>query len=974
MAAFIKAIVPALFAWTVSAQKPQFPPAFPPTPALPSSINYAPSVTPNVLDTTAPNAQAECPGYRAFNIKETQNSLTANLILAGEACDLYGYDIHELTLDVVYQAKERLSVKIYPRYLGSNNESLYTLSPDLTPQPSAEEGSNKGGSDLVFTWSNEPSFQFRVSRAGSGEVLFDTFGKKIVYEDQFLELVTSMVPDYNIYGLAESLRAFRLPNNFTQTFWNAYNLDNDNILDVNGHSTHPVYLETRYGNGTSKSHGVYARNAHGQDWLLRPDSITYRTIGGSFEFYFLSGSKPKDVISQYQTGVITTPYLPAYWHLGFQQNRWGYLNWTNLQDVIDAYADAGIQLEAITNDLDYLNLNRIFTHKDPQYNVEEGQRFLARLHASGQYYLPILDPNVYAPAPENQTDVYPPYDRGVELDVYIRSGANTSEYYYGVLWNGFSAYPDFMSPATQQFWTEQFVEYHKQLAYDGWWLDVSDATSFCTGSCGTDMLDENPIHVPFPLPGDPNTSVAVDYRYPEAFNLTNATEAASASASFASQSSAYPTPTATPTPVLARTFPTPGVRNLTFPPYAINNFLAGHSLVKQVLSPDAVHKNGMTEYELHNLYGHTSANASYHALLQAIPGKRPWIQSRATFAGTGNFSGHWGGDTNSKWGNMYFGISQALQFAIAGIPYFGVETCGFNGNADMQLCTRWMQLSAWFPLYRNHNNRNTIPQEAYRWSTTAEATRRIMDIRYSLLPYTYTLFHKANTAGETVLRALAWEFPDEEVLKAVETQFMSGPSILVTPVLEALATTVKGVFPGVGSGTIWYDWYSLQKVEAATGENKTLQAPLVHQPIHVRGGSIIPMQKAGNTTKTSRMMPWSLLVALDKNGEAQGELYLDDGVSVHPNETKNVELLFSRGTLSTKVSGDYNDGLPLANITIAGAHDSQHSGWSGHHGGKPCNTRGTKMMYAEGGVVYITNLGESTRDGIWSGDFEMRLH
>ncbi|KAI7396946.1 glycoside hydrolase family 31 protein [Hortaea werneckii] len=323
---------------------------------------------------------------------------------------------------------------------------------------------------------------------------------------------------------------------------------------------------------------------------------------------------------------------------------------------------------------------------------------------------------------------------------------------------------------------------------------------------------------------------------------------------------------------------------------------------------------------------------------------------------------------------MYFGISQALQFAIAGIPYFGVETCGFNGNADMQLCTRCMQLSAWFPLYRNHDNRNTIAQEAYRWSTTAEATRRIMDIRYSLLPCTYTLFHKANTAGETVLRALAWEFPDEEDLKAVETQFMSGPSILVTPVLEALATSVKGVFPGVGSGTIWYDWYSLQKVDAAAGENKTLQAPLVYQPIHVRGGSIIPMQKAGNTTKTSRTMPWSLSIALDKNGEAQGELYLDDGISVHPNVTKNVELRFSRGTLSTKGSGEYNDGLSLANITIAGAYGRQHYGWSGHYGGNECETRGAKTIYGEGGVLYMTDLGKSTRDGIWSGDFEMRLH
>jgi alpha-glucosidase len=222
------------------------------------------------------------------------------------------------------------------------------------------------------------------------------------------------------------------------------------------------------------------------------------------------------------------------------------------------------------------------------------------------------------------------------------------------------------------------------------------------------------------------------------FEVTNATEATSASAAMASQSAAYPTPLSTPTPVLARTLPTPGIRNLTFPPYAINNFLAGHSLVKQAISPDATHNNGpynSTEYALHNLYGHLSSNATYHALLATYDNKRPFFISRSTFAGSGNFTGHWGGDTNSKWGNMYFGISQALQFSIAGIPYFGVETCGFNGNADMELCTRWMQLSAWFPLYRNHNNRNTIAREAYRVGTKSLCFRiPILTFRSGLQP------------------------------------------------------------------------------------------------------------------------------------------------------------------------------------------------------------------------------------------------
>jgi alpha-glucosidase len=79
--------------------------------------------------------------------------------------------------------------------------------------------------------------------------------------------------------------------------WNAYSLDNGAPIDTNLHSTHPVYLEMRYGNGTSISHGVYGRNAHGQEWLLRDQQVTYRTIGGSCDFCLVSGPTPKEVIS-----------------------------------------------------------------------------------------------------------------------------------------------------------------------------------------------------------------------------------------------------------------------------------------------------------------------------------------------------------------------------------------------------------------------------------------------------------------------------------------------------------------------------------------------------------------------------------------------------------------------------------------------------------------------------------------------------
>lgn len=259
--------------------------------------------------------------------------------------------------------------------------------------------------------------------------------------------------------------------------------------------------------------------------------------------------------------------------------------------------------------------------------------------------------------------------------------------------------------------------------------------------------------------GDPLT---FDYLYPEGFNVSNATEAASATSAAASQASALSSTTLLPaatTTTQGRTTPTPGHRNLTYPPYVLNNVQAGHALGKGAISPDATHNDpsNTTEYELHNLCGHTISNATYNALLSIFPGKRPFTVCRSTFAGSGRFTSHWGGDNTSTFGSMFLSIAQALTFMMSGLPMFGADTCGFSGNTDYDLCSRWMELSAFFPFYRNHNVKSTIGQEAFRWSSVAQASRNVMAVRYSLLTYMYTLFYYAHTEGQTVMRALAWE-------------------------------------------------------------------------------------------------------------------------------------------------------------------------------------------------------------------------
>jgi alpha-glucosidase len=308
--------------------------------------------------------------------------------------------------------------------------------------------------------------------------------------------------------------------------------------------------------------------------------------------------------------------------------------------------------------------------------------------------------------------------------------------------------------------------------------------------------------------------------------------------------------------------------------------------------PNATHNDqyNTTEYEMHNLFGLQISNATYHSLLELFPGRRPFTVGRSVFAGSGKTTSHWGGDNTATFGSLHLSISQAFTMMMSGIPMFGADTCGFARNTDYQLCSRWMEASAFFPFYRNHNVKATIGQEAYRWSSVAEASRRAMAVRYSMLTYMYTLFYYAHTKGETVMRALAWEFPNDPTLRGTYTQFLLGPSILVTPVLVPNVETVKGVFPGIGEGERWYDWYTLAEVDAQPQENVTLAAPLEHINVHVRGGSILALQQPKYTTKETRQTPYSLLVALDDRGEASGSLYLDDGESLVPNATRLVQV------------------------------------------------------------------------------------
>ena len=144
--------------------------------------------------------------------------------------------------------------------------------------------------------------------------------------------------------------------------------------------------------------------------------------------------------------------------------------------------------------------------------------------------------------------------------------------------------------------------------------------------------------------------------YPEGFNLTNATEAASASSASASQASSLSAAMSMQTGQLEylRTTAVPDSRNVNHPPYVFNSIQG--DLAVHGLSPNATPHNGTLDYDVHNLWGYGILNATYQALINAFPGKRPFIIERSTFVGAGALAGHWGGDNYSKFLYMYFSI------------------------------------------------------------------------------------------------------------------------------------------------------------------------------------------------------------------------------------------------------------------------------------------------------------------------------
>jgi alpha-glucosidase len=298
-----------------------------------------------------------------------------------------------------------------------------------------------------------------------------------------------------------------------------------------------------------------------------------------------------------------------------------------------------------------------------------------------------------------------------------------------------------------------------------------------------------------------------------------------------------------------------------------------------------------THAEIHNILGLENARATYEGLLKLRPGERPFVLTRATFAGGQRYGFTWTGDNAATWNQLRLATQMQLNLGISGISLVGADIGGFGSSPSPELLTRWVELGAFGPLFRDHASVGTMPHEVWVGGPQQEAIRRrYIETRYRLLPYIYTLADESSRTGLPLMRPVFLEFPENIAgFGALDSEFFLGPSLLVAP--QPFGETLDDYTASFPKGS-WYDFWTGLKVattsptpsiidldQAGPGAvfpNHAKVHPVLDTlPVFVRGGSIVPLQPLIQSTDETPTGPLELRVY--PGGQCAGSTYLDDG-------------------------------------------------------------------------------------------------
>ncbi|HZH89010.1 MAG TPA: glycoside hydrolase family 31 protein [Pyrinomonadaceae bacterium] len=319
----------------------------------------------------------------------------------------------------------------------------------------------------------------------------------------------------------------------------------------------------------------------------------------------------------------------------------------------------------------------------------------------------------------------------------------------------------------------------------------------------------------------------------------------------------------------------------------------------------------------HNTYGMQMARSTFEGVAKLRPETRPFVLTRAGYAGIQRFSAVWTGDNVPSWEHLQLSIAMLTNMSVSGVPFVGADVGGFTGNASAELYTRWLQAAALTPFYRSHVATNLQDREPWSFGETHERINRAsIELRYQLLPYIYTLFREHEQTGMPVMRPLWFNYPADYNTYAPTLpleQFLLGRDLLVAPVLTEGATRRPVYFP---KGDAWVDWWTGARYEGGTSAE--IHAPLARLPLFARAGAVIPVQPV--VQHTGEMARAPLYVTIVPGADGEGRIHQDagDGYGYRRSAWRTNTVAQTGGRVRLTHVGGFPEARPISLVEVLG--------------------------------------------------------
>jgi len=265
--------------------------------------------------------------------------------------------------------------------------------------------------------------------------------------------------------------------------------------------------------------------------------------------------------------------------------------------------------------------------------------------------------------------------------------------------------------------------------------------------------------------------------------------------------------------------------------------------------------------------------------------KRVFILTRSAFAGQQRYGANtWSGDVTASWDALRNQISAGLNFSLSNIPYWNSDIGGFflsrfrnklNDAGYRELYARWVQFGAFCPMMRSHGA--DAPREIYQFGKKGDkvydAIEKFINVRYSMLPYIYSVSWDVTARQSSMMRALMMDFPKDKKALDLNDEYMFGRSILVSPVTTQMYSkdtnedfsTVKTKELYLPEGTNWVDFWTGDKISG--GQTVKKETPIDIIPLYVKSGSIIPIGPKVQYATEKRWDNLELRIYEGANGE-----------------------------------------------------------------------------------------------------------